>query len=61
MHFVTKCYIMLLLNDNIQNKIYEQELTDELISIIHYFSMKSYSHKRKLNKLRKEIEEHEEY
>ena len=26
-----------------------------LLSIIHYFSMKSYSHRHKLNKLRKEL------
>jgi predicted site-specific integrase-resolvase len=38
------------------NKSYEQELTDDLISIIHCFTMKSYSHRRKLNKLRKELE-----
>ena len=31
------------------NKTYEQELTDDLISIIHYYSMKSYSHRRKLH------------
>lgn len=48
---------ILVLNDTISNKSYEQELTDDLISIIHYFSMKSYSHRRKLNKIRKEIEE----
>ena len=48
---------ILVLNDAISNKSYEQELTDDLISIIHYFSMKSYSHRRKLNKLRKEAEE----
>lgn len=45
-----------VLNDNIENKTYEQELTEDLISIIHYFTMKSYSHRRKLNKLRKELE-----
>ena len=39
-----------------ENKTYEQELTEDLLSIIHYFSMKSYSHRRKLNKLKKEIE-----
>lgn len=43
--------------DAVSNKSYEQELTDDLISIIHYFSMKSYSHRRKLNKIRKEIED----
>ena len=52
-YFGTK---ILVLNNEISNKSYEQELTDDLISIIHYFSMKSYSHSRKLNKLRKELE-----
>lgn len=47
---------ILVLNDSIEQKIYEQELTEDLISIIHYFTMKSYSHRRKLNKLRKELE-----
>ena len=46
-----------VLNDTIENKSYEQELTEDLISIIHYFTMKSYSHRRKLNKLRREIEQ----
>lgn len=50
---------ILVLNDEISNKTYEQELTDDLISIINYFSMKSYSHRHKLNKLRKELEENE--
>jgi len=52
-YFGTK---ILVLSDNVQNKTYEQELSDDLISIIHYFSMKSYSHRRKLNKMRKELE-----
>lgn len=46
---------ILIINDEIQNKTYEQELTEDLLSIIHYFSMKSYSHRRKLNKLKNEI------
>ena len=46
---------ILVLNDILENKSYEQELTEDLISIIHYFSMKNYSHRRKLNKLRKEL------
>lgn len=50
---------ILVLNDTISNKLYEQELTEDLISIIHYFSMKSSSHRRKLNKIRKELEEEE--
>ena len=47
---------ILVLNESIEDKTYEQELTEDLISIIHYFTMKSYSHRRKLNKLRKELE-----
>lgn len=50
---------ILVLNDILENKTYEQELTEDLISIIHYFTMKNYSHRRKLNKLRKEIESSE--
>ena len=47
---------ILVLNNEISNKSYEQELTEDLISIIHYFTMKSYSHRRKLNRLRRELE-----
>ena len=50
---------ILVLNEVLENKSYEQELTQDLISIIHYFTMKSYSHRRKLNKLRKELEKTE--
>ena len=50
---------ILVLNDKIENKMYEQELADDLISIVHYFIMKSYSHRRKLNKIRKELENSE--
>jgi len=48
---------IVVLNNLVEDKTYEQELTEDLISIIHYFTMKSYSHRRRLNKLRKEIEE----
>lgn len=51
---------IIILNDSVSNKSYEQELTEDLISIIHYFSMKSYFHRRKLNKIRKELETNEE-
>lgn len=50
---------IIVLNDRIENKSYEQELTEDLISVIHYFTMKSCSHGRKLNKLRKELEDYE--
>lgn len=55
---VFKCFgcKILVLNEILENKSYEQELTEDLISIIHYFTMKNYSHRRKLNRLRKEIE-----
>ena len=46
---------IVVVND-LTDKTYEEELTEDLISIIHYFSMKSYSHRRKLNKIRKELE-----
>lgn len=46
---------IIVINDEIQNKSYEQEMTDDLVSIIHYFSMKMYSHRRKLNKIKKEL------
>lgn len=51
---------ILVLNDVLENRSYEQELTDDLISIIHYFTIKSYSHRRKLNKIRKQLEEKDE-
>lgn len=50
----------LLVVNNLTEKSYEQELTEDLISIIHYFSMKSYSNRRKLNKIKKELEEPDE-
>jgi predicted site-specific integrase-resolvase len=53
-YFGTK---IVVLSDHIQNKTYEHELSDDLIAIIHYFSMKSYNHRRKLNKIRKELED----
>ena len=43
----------ILVMSDIPNKSYEQELTDDLISIIHYYSMKSYSNRRKLNNAEK--------
>lgn len=51
-YFGTKIFVI---NDKIENKSYERELTEDLVSIIHYFSMKMYSHRRKLNKMKKEL------
>jgi len=52
-YFDTKIIVV----NNVDNKSYENELTEDLISIIHYFSMKSYSNRIKLNKFKIEIEE----
>lgn len=52
-YFGTK---ILVLNDEISNKDYEKELTEDLVAIINYFAMESSSHRRKLNKFRKELE-----
>lgn len=45
---------IIILSDEM-NKSYEQELTDDLLSIIHYYSMKSHSHRRKLNNAAKAL------
>ena len=50
-YFGTKILVI----NNIENKNYEIELSEDLISIIHYFSMKMYSHRRKLNKIKMEL------
>lgn len=46
----------IIVTSDVENKSYEQELIDDLVSIIHYFSMKSYSHRAKLNKIKKELQ-----
>lgn len=45
----------IIVANELDNKTYEQELTEDLVSIIHHFSMKSYSNRRKLNKLKKQL------
>ena len=52
-YFGTK---ILVLNDEISNKDYEKELTEDLIAIIDYFIMESSFHRKKLNKFKKELE-----
>ena len=49
----------IIVTSNSENKTYEQELTDDLISVIHHYSMKSYSHRRKLNNAEKALRETE--
>lgn len=46
---------IIIISDDEVNKTYEQELTDDLLSIIHYYSMKSYSYRRKLNNAAKAL------
>lgn len=38
---------IVVLNNKINNESFEEELSNDLISIIHYFSMKMYSNRRK--------------
>ena len=45
----------IIVMSEIVNKSYEQELTDDLISIIHYYSMKSYSNRRRLHNAEKAL------
>jgi len=47
----------ILVMSDANNKTYEQELTDDLISIIHYYSMKSYSHRRQLHNAEKALKD----
>jgi len=51
-YFGTK---ILVINNTIQNKTNEQEMVEDLVSIIHHFSTKMYSQRRKLNKIKKEL------
>jgi putative resolvase len=46
---------IIIISDDETNKTYEQELTDDLLSIIHYYSMNSYSYRRKLNNAAKAL------
>ena len=49
--------IEVLDDDNFRNKDMEKELTEDLIAIIHYYSMKVYNGRRKkFNKIKKELE-----
>lgn len=49
------CNIIVL--DKTENKTYEQELTDDLLTIIHHFSMKYYSKRRNILKnIKKSLE-----
>lgn len=51
------CFILVL--NELENKTYEQKLADDLITIVYYFTMKSYLYRRKLNKIKKELESNE--
>jgi predicted site-specific integrase-resolvase len=52
--------IEILDDDNFRNKDMEKELTDDLIAIIHYYSMKVYNGRRKkFNKIKKELAEND--
>lgn len=55
--FCKQYNVNIIVTSDVENKSYETELTEDLISIIHYFSMKSYSNRRKLNKIKQELKE----
>ena len=46
---------IIVISDDDTNKTYEEEITDDLLSIIDYYSMKSYSHRRKLHNAAKAL------
>lgn len=47
---------IIILNNPVNEESMEQELTEDLISIIHHFGMKMYSNRRKqLTKFQKEL------
>lgn len=50
-----KCFgtRIIVVNDSYLSKTAEQEMTEDLISIVHHFSMKLYSKRRKINKIKK--------
>ena len=54
-HIFKKYNCEIIVANEQTEKSYEQELTEDLLSIIHYFSMKSYSRRRTMNRLKKEI------
>ena len=48
---------IMVLNNVVNENNFQQELADDLISIIHHFSMKMYSNRRKqLNEFKKQLE-----
>jgi len=55
--FCKQYNVNIIITSDVENKSYETELTEDLISIIHYFSVKSYSNRRKLNKIKQELKE----
>lgn len=46
---------IIVINNEISNRSYEQELTDDLILAIDYFSKKDFVHNDFLNKIKKEL------
>lgn len=64
MEHTLKCLgVNVIVVSNVDNKSYEKELIDDLISIIHYYSMKSYGLRKKLHNaelsIKKEVETEE--
>ena len=49
----------IIVMSEVDNKSYEQELTDDLINLIHEYSMKSYSNRRRLHNAEKALKTEE--
>lgn len=49
--------VKIIVMSEVENRTYEQELTDDLISIIHFYSMKAYSNRRRLNAAMRALKE----
>ena len=49
--------VKIIVMSEVENRTYEQELTDDLITIIHFYSMKAYSNRRRLNAAMRALKE----
>ena len=49
--------VKIIVMSEVENRTYEQELTDDLLSIIHFYSMKAYSNRRRLNAAMRALKE----
>ena len=46
---------IIMMNDLVSNRLYDQELTNDLLETINYFSKKDFVHTNFMNKMKKEL------